>query len=206
MNRRWCRADFCRPADELAPALLGHLLVRQLDDGARLAGRIIETEAYLGRTDRAAHTFGGRKTRRNQSMYMRPGTAYIYFVYGMHHCCNIVCGEDSADRNPVAVLLRAIEPMAGAARMLKNRGLVSGDDPRLIGSGPAKLCRAFDLDRSSDGLDLTNNPGLWVEEQRMPLGPGEKVARTPRIGVDYAGPWARRLLRWVIRDHPHRSK
>src|SRR5262249_30706689 len=116
--RRWKREDYARPAEELARALLGTTLVRVLDDGTRLAGRIVETEAYLGVEDRAAHSFGGRRTPRNEPMYGKPGMSYIYFTYGMHHCFNIVCGEVD---EPVAVLLRGIEPTEGLEVMRRLR-------------------------------------------------------------------------------------
>ena len=109
---------YSRPADELAPALLGCVLVRVLEDGTRLSGRIVETEAYLGVRDRAAHSFGGRRTPRNEAMYARAGTAYVYFTYGMHYCFNVVCG---AVDEPVAVLVRALEPIEGAAVMRLHR-------------------------------------------------------------------------------------
>ena len=92
----------------LARALLGQLLVRVTDGGARLAGRIVETEAYLGVPDRAAHTFGGRRTPRNESMWGPAGHAYVYFIYGLHHCMNVVADEPG---EPTAVLLRALEPL-----------------------------------------------------------------------------------------------
>ena len=99
--------------EKLARRLLGQRLVRTLGDGTRLAGIIVETEAYLGVRDRAAHSFGGRRTPRNESMFARPGTAYVYFTYGMHHCVNVVCGRRD---EPVAVLIRALEPVEGGTR------------------------------------------------------------------------------------------
>lgn len=102
----------------MAKLLIGQRLVRILDDGTRLAGTIVETEAYLGVKDAAAHSFGGRRTPRNEAMYRAPGTLYVYFTYGMHHCMNVVCG---AEDEPVAVLLRAMEPTEGLERMRELR-------------------------------------------------------------------------------------
>ena len=110
---RWSRRDFGAGSVEIAQRLIGSTLVRILDDGERLSGMIVETEAYLGVEDAAAHSFGGRRTARNEAMYAVGGTAYVYFTYGMHHCVNVVCGGID---EPVAVLIRALEPMEGMER------------------------------------------------------------------------------------------
>src|SRR5262245_46221232 len=113
-GERWPREAFAGSAISLARRLLGAVLVRVLDDGEVLAGRIVETEAYLGVRDAASHAYKGRRTERNEAMYARPGTAYVYFTYGMHYCMNVVCGKEDV---PAAVLLRALEPLAGLERM-----------------------------------------------------------------------------------------
>ena len=115
---RWKRQDFAKPAEELAPALLGHLLVRVMPGGQRVSGRIVEAEAYLGERDLASHAAGGRRTARNEAMYGPPGLAYVYFTYGMHFCMNVVCGRRD---EPVAVLIRALEPVEGMAVMRRRR-------------------------------------------------------------------------------------
>lgn len=204
--RRWTRADFEKRPEALARALLGARLVRILDDGTRLSGMIVETEAYLGVRDRAAHSFGGRRTARNESMYGRPGTAYVYFTYGMHHCMNVVCGEEG---EPVAVLLRAIEPIEGGDAMRRLRlasGRRSGGPGGLretdLGSGPAKLCQAMLIDRGLDGTDLARSMVLFIE-----AGEGSgRVGRSARIGVGYAQEWAARPLRWFLSGNPHVSR
>jgi DNA-3-methyladenine glycosylase len=172
------KSFYTRDALEVARDLLGRTLCRRLPDGRVLRGRIVETEAYLGLVDRASHAFRGR-TRRNAPMFEEGGIAYVYFVYGMHHCVNVVT---SVAGHPTAVLLRAASSPGGVSA-----------------SGPGRLTRAFAIDRRLDGAPLLG-PDLWLE-QGTPAGDRE-VRRTARIGVDYARGWARRLLRFVVRDHP----
>ena len=194
VTARWERADFARPPIALARALLGQVLVRTLGDGTRMSGRIVEVEAYLGVRDRAAHSFGGRRTARNASMYAGPGTAYVYFTYGMHHCVNVVCGREG---EPVAVLIRAIAPVEGIEAMRAHRA-GSAKAPRelndrVLCAGPARVCQALRIDRGLDGLDLCASRELWIER-----GPAVRRAeRSPRIGVAYAREWAERPLRFV---------
>jgi len=206
LPRRFYAAD---PVS-LARALLGQRLVRTLDDGTRLAGLIVETEAYLGIDDMAAHTYGGRRTARNEAMYMAPGTAYVYFTYGMHHCVNVVAGKKG---EPVAVLLRALEPVEGLERMRKLRrprsqerksGKLSSSAPHPLTvsslnlcRGPARLCQALTIDRSLNAIDLTRDSRLWIERAGPPL-PDDRIGSSPRIGVAYAGHWAERPLRFFI--------
>ncbi len=185
MSRRLSRAFYRRDPVTVARALLGQRLVRFLK-GQRLAGIIVETEAYLGVADAAAHTFRGRRTRRNESMWCDGGTCYVYFTYGMHHCMNVVCGRRG---DPVAVLLRAIVPTEGV-RVIKRHRHGRAD----LCGGPAKLCEALRVDRRLDGIDLVSSDVLFVESCEV-LG---RVLSTPRIGVDYAGWWARRKLRFVL--------
>lgn len=190
------RAFFARDAATLAPALLGMRLVRFTPEGRRLAGVIVETEAYVGVQDRASHSFGGRRTPRNESMYARPGTAYVYFTYGMHHCFNVVCAGAG---DPQAVLIRAIRPDEGlhAMRALREaRGSVRTE--RDLASGPGKLCQAMAIGREHDGLDLCAGVDLWIEP-----GPGAgEVSAGPRIGLGAVGKWQSRRLRWWERGCP----
>lgn len=195
---------FCqRDPVSLARALLGQRLVRVLDDGARLAGRIVETEAYLGVIDRAAHTYGGRRTPRNAAMWGPAGRAYVYFVYGLHHCMNVVA-EDV--ERPSAVLIRALEPLEGLERMRAHR---AGRQPagRLrdtdLCSGPAKLAQALRLDRALDGADLVRGDTLFLE--RGANVPPRRIVAAPRIGVAYAAEWADKPLRFYVAGNPHVS-
>lgn len=192
---RWKRSDFGVDAETLAQRLIGQRLVHLTRGGTRVSGVIVETEAYLGVEDRAAHCFGGRRTARNESMYARAGTAYVYFTYGMHHCMNVVCGREG---EPAAVLLRALEPSEGVGLMRRRR---RGGTERVLPdealcAGPACLCRALGLDLRQNGLDLASSSRLFVEWSGEPVG-GRRLERTARVGVGYAGEWARSRLRWV---------
>jgi DNA-3-methyladenine glycosylase len=181
-SRRLTLAFYRRGTLETARDLLGRVLCRRLADGTVLRGRIVEVEAYDGPEDRASHASRGR-TRRNAPMFEAGGVAYVYLVYGMHHCLNVVTGSAGY---PAAVLLRATEPP------------VEG----VSASGPGRLTRAFRIDRTLDGASL-RGPELWLERGE-PVGDGN-VRRTARIGVHYAGPWARKPYRFLIRDHPRVS-
>ncbi len=203
--RRWLRDDLAVAPDELAPALLGQMLVRVLPDGTRLSGRIVETEAYLGERDLAAHSAGGRRTARNEVMYGAPGLAYVYFTYGMHHCFNVVCG---AEGEPVAVLIRALEPELGIDRMRANRAMRLGRHvlDREIASGPARLCQALAIDAALNGIDLTTSEEIRLERRRWTPGQSETVKVGARIGVGYAGEWADAPLRWWVDGNPNTSR
>lgn len=223
-------------AEALARRLLGQRLVRAdaAAPGGRLAGVIVEVEAYLGPKDLASHTSGGRRTARNASMWLSGGHAYVYFVYGMHHCFNVVAGDGAA------VLVRAVRPTEGLALMAARRGLdtecrpeaVAGAIPTMVTSvkrparpsargaagpasmrapaelarrlccGPARLAQAFGIDRSLDGADLRSSDAIWIEapeHQAGAEGGHDGVLATPRIGVEYAGAWADRPLRFLLK-------
>ncbi len=174
------RDFFNRPTLEVARELLGTLLVHELADGTR-AGRIVETEAYVGPCDRGSHAHRGR-TARTWPMFGPPGHAYVYLIYGMHNCLNVVT---EAEGYPAAVLLRALEPVGGLA----------GPAP-----GPALLCRAMLIDRAMTGADLTAPP-LYFVRGDSPIAP-DRIGSGPRIGIDYAGEWADRPWRFWIADSP----
>lgn len=194
------RTQLANESVEVAEWLLGRLLVRDDREGRRVA-RIVETEAYAGPADRASHARAGM-TRRTRVMFGPPGHAYVYLVYGLHHCLNVVCapvGQASA------VLIRAVEPLVGIERMRLRRGPAAGADAR-IGAGPARLCQALDVDRSLDAVDLVRDERLWLAESGAGTEPVTPL-RGPRIGVEYAGPeWAARPWRFGIPDHPSLSR
>ncbi len=165
----------------MARDLLGKLLVREVD-GARLWGRLIEVEAYLGPDDLAAHSRGGRRTARTEVMFGAPGHAYVYFTYGMHWCLNFVTREAGV---PQAVLVRALEPGPGVGRC----------------AGPGLVTRALDIDRALNGVPL-RPPDIYVVDDGAPRG---RVYVTPRIGVQGTGRWEKRLLRFCL-DSPYLSR
>lgn len=176
---------------ETAKALLGKYLVRRLG-GETLAGRIVETEAYVGRCDKACHAYNYRRTARTETLFAPPGTAYIYLIYGMYHCLNFVTEPEG---EPAAVLLRALQPAAGGETMARLR---YGDKPltpyrrKNFLNGPGKVCRALALTRADNGLDLTGD-ALFLcdspEDAGLPpfaVPARERLRTGPRIGVDYA--------------------
>jgi DNA-3-methyladenine glycosylase len=148
----------------------------------RLAGLIVETEAYGGADDPASHAHRG-VTPRNRVMFGPPGVAYVYFTYGMHHCFNVVCGVEG---RAAAVLVRALEPVLGVAAMRRRR---AGADAARVGRGPGSLARALGLDRRHDGADLTRG-ALWIADL-APWRRGRRVGRGPRVGITRAAarPW-----------------
>lgn len=191
-----CTRDFyTRPCVDLARALLGCVLVK-CNEGKVCKGIIVETEAYLGGEDKAAHSFAGKKTERNAAMFMAPGTAYVYSVYGMHHCFNV-----SSDGDGAAVLIRALEPYEGMEEMAARRKGAKKKTRELC-NGPAKLCEALGIDKSSDKLDLVSSPTLWVE------GGSEvkEITLARRVGVEYAEEWADKPLRFYISGNACVSK
>jgi DNA-3-methyladenine glycosylase len=188
------RSFFDRPALEVAPELLGCLLVRRWR-GAFRACRLVETEAYLGPHDAASHSRMGR-TARNAPMFGQPGRAYVYFIYGMHRCANAVCGPG---RFPSAVLLRAGEPLA------PDEATALGLSPLLHSStGPGNLCKSLAVGLAQNRADLCSPAsGLFLA---APLGARPQVVRGPRVGVDYAGAWAREPLRFCAKGSLHVSR
>ena len=188
----------------LAPRLLGATLVRLTDEGERLAGRIVETEAYGGAEDTASHAHKGRRTARNEPMYAAGGTSYVYFTYGMHHCMNVSSGKPG---DAQAVLLRALEPTEGLEVMHAHRGARKDGRPKPdtdLCSGPAKLCQALGLDRSMTGLDLTTHPRLWIEPRlRAPIE--ADIVTAVRVGIGSAGAWVSAPMRWYLGSSPHVS-
>lgn len=179
----------------VAQRLLGQRLVRVINR-QRLAGTIVEVEAYLGTIDAAAHTHGGRRTKRNEAMYLPGGHAYVYFTYGMHHCLNVVCGKAGEG---VAVLVRAIEPTEGLSRMYNNRPTAKREYD--LCSGPAKLTQALEIDRSFNGTDMRTARSLFIERVRPRTLPRGQILHTARIGVGYARDWADRPLRFLIKGN-----
>ena len=181
----------------VARELLGKLLVVPANNGSRVSGMIVETEAYRGPEDRASHAYGGRRTKRTETMYQLGGTVYVYFVYGMYYQFNVVTNIRDT---PHAVLVRALQPVEGIENMRDRRQTHSD---RNLTSGPGKLCIAMGIDRKLDREDLLGER-VWIEE-------GEKIPRTriatgPRVGIDYAEEWAEKPWRFWLKDNPFVSK
>ena len=170
LNRKY----FDRPTVEVARSLIGKYLVRENGRG-RIAGKIIEVEAYVGPQDKACHASKGR-TKRTEVLFGPPGMSYVYLIYGMYHLLNVVTEREEF---PAAVLIRAIEI-----------------DGRLI-DGPGRLCRALNIDLNLNRYDLSIGRSLWLEDRLVRVKPGD-VGAYPRIGVDYAGEWAKKPWRFRL--------
>ena len=178
------RAFYDRDTLEVARDLLGTYLVRRLD-GAELVVRITETEAYVGAVDKACHAYGGRRTARTETLYAKPGTAYVYLIYGMYHCLNFV---PEPEGTAAAVLLRGVEAVSGADLMAFNRfgrayDRLTADQRKNFLNGPGKVCRALALTRTHNGLDLTAGGELFLCAGEAPTG---EIHVGKRIGIDYA--------------------
>ena len=167
------REFYQQPTLQIARDLLGKRLVRVLD-GQRLSGIIVETEAYIGEADKACHASRGR-TPRTEVMYGPPGHAYVYFIYGMHHCFNVVTEEEGF---PAAVLIRALEPLEGLEWMRRHR---PGRPDGQLTNGPGKLCAALAIDRTLNGVDLCISQVFFIEGGRTVAD--EEIATSPRIGI-----------------------
>jgi len=181
--RKLPRSFYARDTTEVARELLGKCLVHVVD-GVERVGRIVETEAYVGAHDLAAHSSRG-VTARTRVMFGPPGYAYVYLIYGMYHCMNVVTESEG---NGAAVLLRALEPV----RNLPGKS-----------SGPGLLCKAMGIDLRLNAHDLLSND-LYIADDGLPQS--LTIAERPRIGVDYAGAWAGRELRFYIKGNPWVSR
>ncbi|MGD9587376.1 MAG: DNA-3-methyladenine glycosylase [Pyrinomonadaceae bacterium] len=181
----------------IARSLLGKLLVVPGPAGERVSGMIVETEAYIGVKDRAAHSYGGRRTARNEITYAVGGHVYVFFVYGMYHQLNIVTGPPN---HPHVVLVRGVEPVEGIDLIRERRATVADKN---LTSGPGKLCVAFGIDRSFNGKKLSGKR-IWIEDYRDISA--ADIAIGPRIGIDYAGEDAGRPWRFWIRGNSFVSR
>jgi DNA-3-methyladenine glycosylase len=186
LTGRLPREFYARDTLIVARDLLGKHLVR-LDDGVRLTGRITEVEAYIGEDDHASHASPG-PTARNAPMYGPPGYTYVYLIYGVHHCLNVVAEREGF---PAAILIRALEPLEGLATIQQRRG--PQRPPMNLTCGPGRLCAALNIDRSLNACDLcTPDAPLWIEDAATM--PETQIARSPRIGV--RGDQAALEVRW----------
>ncbi|XP_028669962.2 DNA-3-methyladenine glycosylase [Erpetoichthys calabaricus] len=188
---------FDQPCIHLAKALLGKVLVRTLADGTELRGRVVETEAYLGGEDKASHSYQGKRTPRNAAMFMKPGTIYVYPIYGIYLCMNISSRGDGA-----AVLLRSLEPLLGVERMQELRSVRRKESRRALKdkdlcNGPSKLCQALAIQRGFDRRDLAADEEIRLEEDPSAEQP-HAVVSASRIGIGYAEEWTTKPLRFYV--------
>ncbi len=182
-GKRLNKDFFERSAVDVARDLLGkYLIVKR--GGRFLVGKIVETEAYVGPEDKASHAYGGKKTKRTRVMFEKGGRLYVYLIYGMHHCLNIVTGESGF---PAAVLIRGVEPVFGFDKIL---------------DGPGKVCREFDITREDNRLDIVESNEIYIKDiGEIP----EKIMALPRVGVDYAEEWAKKKLRFLIVSYDNKG-
>ena len=192
-------AEFFQRTDTLTAArdVLGKLLVVPDAQGNRVSGMIVEVEAYLGVEDKAAHSYGGRRTARNEVTYGAGGHAYVFFIYGMYYQLNFVLGPVD---HPHVLLIRAVEPVEGVETMRMRRGAMKDKN---LTSGPGKLCIAFGIDRSLNGADLSGEQ-IWIENYRR-FSEAE-IAVGPRIGIDYAEEFAEEPWRIWVKGNQFVSK
>jgi DNA-3-methyladenine glycosylase len=188
------RAFYERDTIDVSRDLLGKVLAFESVEG-ETAGRIVETEAYRGPEDRAAHSYGGLRTARNEVMYGEKGRAYVYFIYGLYFCVNITAGD--VPGKPEAVLLRALEPVTGEEIMTKRRRTVRGKIVNLT-NGPGRLCMAMGITKAQNKMDVTAHP-LCIKD--APPVAIEEVEVTTRIGVEYAGEWKNKPWRFYIKGN-----
>jgi DNA-3-methyladenine glycosylase len=192
--------EFYETEDTISAArqMLGKLLVVPDKSGERVSGMIVELEAYCGITDRAAHSYGGRRTARNEVTYGPGGHAYVFFIYGMYFQLNFVLGPVD---HPHVLLIRAVEPVEGIDLMRGRRGAMKDTN---LTSGPGKLCIAFGIDRSFNGEDLIGGSRISIEEHRSFTD--EEIAVGKRIGIDYAGEDADLPWRFWVKGNHYVSK
>lgn len=186
----------------VAKELLGKVLVHEID-GQKIFGKIVESEAYMGIEDKAAHSYGGKRTPRVEVMYGRPGFSYVFIVYGMYYCFNIVTSEEG---NPQAVLIRAVEPIGGLDLMAQNRfkktyNQLTKSQIKGLTNGPGKLCKAFLIDKNLNGEDLCGSK-LYIEE-----GQEENftIVSSKRVGINYAEEAKDYLWRFYIENNKYVS-
>lgn len=183
---------------QVARDLLGKTLVVPAAGGERVSGMIVETEAYLGVEDKAAHSYGNRRTKRTETMFAAGGTVYIFFIYGMYYQFNVVAGKEGT---PHAVLIRAVEPIEGIEVMRERRGRAMKDIN--LTSGPGKLCIALGIDKTFNNEDLLRSR-IWLEKGRYVSE--EEIASGKRIGIDYAEEYAEKPWRFWIKNNPFVSR
>ena len=187
---------FKRDSKIVAEELIGKVLVRKMTDGTLVKGRIVETECYRGTFDKASHAYGGRRTKRNESMYRKAGTIYVYFTYGMYNMLNIVTGEENY---PDAVLIRGLEYISDPNVFSYNRygeryNELSSYKKKNMLNGPGKITKALNIDKESDGTKLGDD--IYIEDDGFKVA---NIEKTPRVGIDYSEEWKDKLYRFIVK-------
>ncbi|WP_125154684.1 DNA-3-methyladenine glycosylase [Clostridium rectalis] len=198
------RGFYERDTLKVAKELLGKVLVHEIN-GVKIKGRIVETEAYIGGIDKACHAYGGRRTPKIEPLYGKPGIAYVYIIYGMYHCFNIITKKEGV---PEGVLIRAVEPIEGLDEMAnfrfnKKLSELTKTQIKNLTSGPGKLCIALDITKLNNTKDLCNG-SLYIEEHKEKVD--FNIVETKRIGIDYAEEAKDFLWRFYIEDNIFVSK
>lgn len=193
-----------RSAIDVANDLLGKVLVREVD-GKVLKGKIVETESYVGAIDKACHAYNGRRTKRTEILYSDCGVAYIYFIYGLYHCFNIVTNEKEVAE---AVLIRAVEPLnefdyISQVRYKKKFNELTKAQIKNLTNGPSKLCLAYLIDKDLNGDKIYEKGRIYLEESEEK---DFEIVKTKRIGIDYAEEAKDFLWRFYIKDNDFVSK
>ncbi|MDU2673401.1 MAG: DNA-3-methyladenine glycosylase [Clostridium sp.] len=190
----------------LSKKLLGKVLVNQVN-GKVLKGLIVETEAYIGAIDKASHAYGGRRTERTETLYGEPGIVYVYSIYGMYFCFNVICGEKDVAEG---VLIRGLEPLEGFEEMSFNRFKkpyeeLTKSQIKNLTNGPSKLCIAMNINKSNNKEKLIKENSLYIEDHDIEVLPSN-IVETKRIGIDYAEEAVHFPWRFYIKDNPYVSK
>lgn len=208
MKDKLTRDFYSRNPLKVARDLLGKYLVHNSPKG-KIIGKLVETEAYLGNDDPACHTYKGKITERNKILFIEPGHAYVYKIYGMYYCFNVVAHEKGKSGG---VFIRAVEPIQGTGLMLRKRiqtekKRIQTDiirlKPLLLTNGPSKLCIAFGINKSLNGTDLCGNELFITAGEDIP---DSEVVRTPRINIDYAGEAKKLPYRFIVKNSKFISK
>lgn len=195
-SKRIKRDFFAQRTELVARELLGNFLVRETRKG-RMVGRITEVEAYIGPDDKASHSYNYKKTKRTNTMYMKPGTLYIYLIYGMYYCLNVITEPEGM---PCAVLIRQLFPIEGIELMGENRNIKIGKDYKNLTDGPGKLCMALNITKTNfNGKDScsTSSKLFFVEGEKIS---SNSIVANKRIGIDYAEEDKDRLLRFTLKN------
>lgn len=191
------REFYMRDAVTVGKDILGKIIVKKTADGRIMSGRITEVEAYMGTTDKASHSYGGRRTKRTEVMYKEGGYSYVFLIYGMYECFNVTAGREG---DPQAVLIRGVEPLENKNLMWEKRKVKKEKD---ISNGPGKLTKALGITREDNGADLTEGENLWLEDDGYKV---KDIVEITRIGIDYAEEDALKLWRFYIKDSIFVSK